>query len=381
MQVKGISIVLPKVKGAAAFVGMKEIGNGLIDLGISVQYIWIYEIDNEEIIYDILLTHNLLGIDYIQSNFPSKKIVSIIDTPLNKFKRFKAIKNKCLILFCDTKFKTLVQELTDDNVSFGEWKSYNNAPYKGETTKLSERVYDIIFVGRIDKNENYSEGLSFKYRLLLKKLSKKFRYAGDKQIHELVRSYLGGSYLKKIIYRELLGNSEFSWGFYYKLSNSIRSKKREKVLIDLMGIKNLSILLCTDKYTVYKYSHKMNSNMKVEIMLPWAQVVEKMANSKICINIHPFHVDNTHERVCVAQSAGAIVISDPSTYLTKELEENKTGFIVSLEDDLEKQISSVLNNKYLDEIQTTALKRVQSHHSKKSRVQLLLNQLENWEKI
>lgn len=378
MLINEVSIILPKRKDGATYSGLSSIGQELEARGCKVDYIPLERIEDYKIKYQLIFTHNLIGIEEIQKRYGDFKYVSILDNPLNKFEKIRLIKVPCLMLLCDDEYQSLIERVTDENVSFGIWSAYNNSPYEETIKPLHERKYDIVFVGRIDKNQKPYDGLSVLDKLLMKRITRRMIFRGDKQIHSLVRDVINSNRFFRFIFKKHLSDTKESWDFLHKLSHNIRSLKRMKLVKELMNLEGRKILLCTDKYTIEKFQRKIGSNIETEIMLPWKEVVRRMGDSKFAINIHPFHVNNTHERVCVAQSAGAIVLSDQNYYLKEQFDKEKTGIIFKLEEDFSTQFNAIEKRKELNEIQVKAAQFVRDNDSRQSRVNLLLTQIHSW---
>jgi len=118
--------------------------------------------------------------------------------------------------------------------------------------------------------------------------------------------------------------------------------------------------------------------------LPFLDALELMEQSKIVIDISPSFRNGAHERVFYALSRGAFVLTEPSRFLTLEVE-NDLGiaFLPFESDDVENTIRTVLDRgpEELDAVRTRALAHYAGTHTWSQRVDTLLQSMDTlyWE--
>lgn len=174
---------------------------------------------------------------------------------------------------------------------------------------LTERKYDILFLGRFQpsKNEyilNKSKSNIFQYiifRILRNDIIKKT--GSIKSSKELIKDT---KFIKPL---SLFLKDRYK--IYWHLLHSLRNKRRELIVNDLYKLskKERQICLIIDK--VSKYRVKKHKNIDLFFDKNESEVEELMKNSKTVVVQTPMHLSIYNERFISALNTGCIPLVEP----------------------------------------------------------------------
>jgi hypothetical protein len=322
-------LIIDGEEGTAPYFSLRTLGASFEDSGYPVMCIKPDEIENyfqNNSGSDILfaLTHNHRGAAiklkgsffYDHFNF---FLFSIIDTPLNKFNQIKNSGRNIIIMVADIAFSPLIREVVPDGVKIEGWYSYFNCKSDIRPKPFESREIDILFPARIEKSLNWLENLSFFERKLIRNLVEESFRSNDVQIHEILNDKINQSFFAGLFLKKRRQNTEENWKLLWNITHLIRTTRRKLIIeeLRLLAIKDpsLKIVIITDK-VAGSWIADQAPGIEMHEFMPWDKVLELMSGSKAVINVMPFHVHNTHERIATAQAMGAAVFSDRNTYLS-----------------------------------------------------------------
>jgi hypothetical protein len=113
--------------------------------------------------------------------------------------------------------------------------------------------------------------------------------------------------------------------------------------------------------------------------IPFLDALDLMQQAKIVIDVSPSFRNGAHERVFYAQSRGAYVLTEPSRFLTYEVEQDLgIGFLPYDSTELEATVQAILDRgqKDLDNVREKAIAHYNRTHTWACRTQSLLERLE-----
>lgn len=115
---------------------------------------------------------------------------------------------------------------------------------------------------------------------------------------------------------ELAAELESKLGWY--IDACVRCIVRENIVKGLLE-RGIRLTVCGRNWKSFQETLPAETGVNLTILsedMPYWEIVEKMANSKIVLNIMPEFKDGTHERVTMSTMNGAICVTDRSRFLT-----------------------------------------------------------------
>jgi len=285
-----------------------------------------------------ILSHNLTGwnIKYESGgkrhffyDFFDKWLVSVIDTPLNKIDRIKHGGHKKILLFPDGSFLPLLKKVAPNGIVSEHlpiWVVDDHLIDSGRkhwSKDVGARKIDILWVGRVGANTAFMKRTAnMLKRIATRNVLKKALYSQNKQIHDLFIDARSRSWLLRNIAPFKAPYSIESLYFLWGLSNLVREKRRMRVLEELASLpESVKLVVVSNK------SENLRGMFKSRVQLlpfqEWPRVVELMREAKIVINVQPFHIYGSHERLMTAMAHGAAVATDRNPYLEERFEDGQ----------------------------------------------------------
>lgn len=105
----------------------------------------------------------------------------------------------------------------------------------------------------------------------------------------------------------------------------LRGLTREGIVRGLLQ-RGIKLTVCGRNWEEYKKSLPVEMAANLIILsenMPYLEIVEKMADSKMVLNVLPAFKDGSHERVVMATMNGAISVTDESKFLTEVYQDGK----------------------------------------------------------
>lgn len=293
-------------------------------------------ISSEDVFF--ILSHNLTGWDikYDVSgkqeffhDYFDKWLVSVIDTPLNKIDRIKNGGHKKVLLFPDGSFLPLLKKVAPNGTVSEHlplWVVDDRLIDSGRkhwSKDIAARKIDILWVGRVGANTDFMKRTSnMLKRIATRNVLKKALYSQNKQIHDLFIDARNKSWLLRNIAPFKDPYSMESLYFLWGLSNLVREKRRMRVLEELASLPE-SVKLVVVSNKPENLRGMFNSRVQLLPFQEWPRVVELMREAKIVINVQPFHIYGSHERLMTAMAHGAAVATDRNPYLEDRFEDGQ----------------------------------------------------------
>lgn len=335
-------VVLSGIPGTSPDFSFRSLACGFEALGYKVVTVDIADngitekianvVTEEDVLF--FLTHNLRGWD-IRYEMNGKEdffydffdvwFVTLVDTPLNKIEALKKSGHKKLLLFSDKSFLPLVEGVSPPNTVCAYLPAFviDDQPV-GEKRKVKdvyERDIDVLWVGRVGANTGFMDQIKNIWkRAAMRKVVREAVFTTDKQIHDIITEVLRKNFLLRLhpFFRNPYSSKflYFAWG----LSNLVRAKRRMMVLEELASLpsKTKMVVVSNNSQSI---RGMFKSNAEFLPFQEWPRVVELMGNAKIVINVQPFHVYGSHERLITAMAHGAVVATDKNPYLEERFKD------------------------------------------------------------
>lgn len=300
--------------------GYKVVSVDIADNGITEKIANV--VAEEDVLF--FLAHNLRGWDIRcemngKEGFFDKWFVALVDTPLNKIETLKKPGFKKILFFSDKSFLPLVEEVSPPNTVCSHLPAcvIDDHPVGEErrVKDVSERDIDVLWVGRVGANTSFMDQIKNSWkRAVIRKVVRAAMFNTDKQIYDIIAEVLKENFLLRLhpFFRNPYSSKflYFSWG----VSNLVRAKRRMMVLEELASLptKTKMVVVSNDPESIRGL---FKSNAELLPFQEWPRVVELMGNAKIVINVQPFHVYGSHERLITAMAHGAVVATDKNPYL------------------------------------------------------------------
>lgn len=304
---------------------MKVLSNALLELGYSVTEMFLDDAELKTKLEDrifsgkiIIISHNFRGWN-IAKEIRSKFIFySTLDTPYNKISILKILDDRCVVSIADQTHLEICNKINPKVhfyfspafvVLFDELK---------ESKRMSQRNIDVLFLGRLGLEKIDFSHKSFLERKLVHSITKDAFQPGIRQIHEIAIS-------KFLLFKKMgLTKVDFTsvefMDYCWKLAHKVRSDRRMFVLEELFRLpKTMKICFVTD--SAERISQNTSENHTYLPFQEWDKVVEIMQDTKIVINVQPFHLFGLHERICTAMALGSVVLTDKNELLVKKYKE------------------------------------------------------------
>lgn len=253
----------------------------------------------------------------VQHNLKGIKVIDWMDTPLNKVPELKKANANHIILSMDKTYLKLIRDVRKFEGSefflpaVGNMNSTDLVP-ESELTPLKDRKHDILFAGRLgfDKTD-FSECKSLERKAVDTLVEQAF-LPSEKQMHELANNHFN-KYRKWFLYRKKTTDKSYL-NYVWKLSHTVRSKRRLHVLDELFELPvNINQCFVTDS-TEYVQDRISDQHLILPFQ-PWTELINIIKQSRIVINIQPFHIYALHERLLTAMANGCLVFTDRNPYL------------------------------------------------------------------
>ncbi len=268
------------------------------------------------------LTHNMRGYDITyESNgreeffydLFGKPLVAFVDTPLNKTKEIRESGRNKMILLVDRSFIPLVKKIAhpESIITYLPTSVFDCCPIDAQRyiKPMVDRNIDVLFVGRVGNGHNFRIPVDEVQQKMADHIAKVAFGCLDRQIYEIAEEVFAkaGMTIADPLCEEFL---EYCW----TIAHRVRSQRRMLVLDDLVALpSNVNLTIVTNNPDSIK--DKFRTNVNFMPFQPWPKIVELMDDSKIVINVQPFHIYGTHERIATAMAHGAVVASDKNIYL------------------------------------------------------------------
>ncbi len=302
--------------------GIQELSDALVSIGYLRTLIYLNDPDVKQEIQQelntgrsIIFSQNFRGWEFIRLIKSDFYFYTTMDTPYNKINEIKSLDDRCVISLADKTHLDLCREL-NPKANFFYNPAFSVAFEKYKNIQLIEnRKFDVLFLGRLGFDKIDFSHKSWLERRYVPSITKKAFYPGNKQIHELVESRL--RWYKKSGISKIDFNSVEFFDYCWKLGHKIRSDRRVFVLNELYNLnKDIKICFVSDSSDFIK-SHT-NPNYTVLPFQPWEKVVDIMNDTKVVINVQPYHLFGLHERLCTAMAMGCLSISDKNLLMTEK---------------------------------------------------------------
>lgn len=282
------------------------------------------------------LTHNMRGCDFQMmadnqeqpcDDLLNTSFVSIIDTPLNKVEMIREAISKKILLLSDKTFLSLVEKLALPDTVTAHFPAYVVDGYdpadQSSIKPISDRTIDILWVGRVGANTAaISRSGNMIRRALSHRVLKEALYSQNRQIHDIFMDIRKRNWFLRNIPPFRDPCSAESLYFLWGLSNIVRTRRRMRVLEELASL-STNIRLVVVSNNPEGLSKMFKSNVELLPFQKWPRVVELMRDAKVVINVQPFHVYGSHERLVTAMAHGAAVATDRNPYLEERFEDGQ----------------------------------------------------------
>lgn len=132
------------------------------------------------------------------------------------------------------------------------------------------------------------------------------------------------------------GYADSYWRQYY----------RKKVLLALLDA-GITVTVCGRNWNYFKEEYAVGEKLIIlSEEMPYEETIERMADSKMVLNVMPGFKDGCHERIAMATLNGAVCLTDTSRYIEEIFGENKGVVIYDRKNpkELAEQINALLQN-------------------------------------
>ncbi|HLG02691.1 MAG TPA: hypothetical protein VI731_03790 [Bacteroidia bacterium] len=279
------------------------------------------------------LTHNMLKTDLriddqdFYTHFNSV-CISLTDTPLPKYDLIRKCSGHVALLLGDITNEELVHRINPEIKVF-EWIAYNNIFDDKPVPLIAERTIDVLFAGRVGNGLESLQSHSFLLRQFGYKIARRHGFQNEKQVEEIVLEELKNpvnALMNKLFYRLDLNRGE-TWDFLWHTVQYIRAARRNLVLNELIALpSSVSMTIITDDDHAEEIRNKKKPNVTVYPFLPWPEVLGKMREAKLTVNVMPFQINSSHERIATAQYNGSVVLTDSNPWLRANYREGDELF-------------------------------------------------------
>lgn len=188
------------------------------------------------------------------------------------------------------------------------WKASNEIPY-------TDRTYEVFFPA---SNVRWEEDVRNRYLGLegpLKVITEKTiefllhntEYSLEEAMEYVLRSYGETEVLE--LSRECIEAAGEYIDFY------VRIYVRNKVIRALLNA-GITVTVCGRNWKEFPENEQEKKYLQIlSEEMPYGEVVETMANSKMVLNVMPWFKDGCHERIAMACLNGAVCVTDKSQYI------------------------------------------------------------------
>lgn len=270
-----------------------------------------------------------------------------VDHPCHHDMRLRAFPKNNRAFFVDREHVELAREyFSQINSAFFP---HGGDVYEGNIKPWNERSIDVLFCGSCYSVPEYDKTIEEMEPFLGEVLRESLALLKEKP------SYTVRAAMSEILLRKGVGKESINFGDADMLSlhrfidDYIRTWFRQRVLAQLAedGVK---VAVCGEgweKYSDETLSEDKRKNLIMLGALSYEQALEKMADTRIVLNVMPWFKDGSHERVFTAMRNQAVCLTDRSTYLEEELKDYKSVYFYSLEelDKLSAMIETILSGK------------------------------------
>lgn len=246
----------------------------------------------------------------------NKHVIWLVDHPLYHLSRFGdyADKDQVYIGCVDKSHVAYLKEKCGFQNSFFlphiAWESRVRIPYQERKTEVFFPASYSCTADIMKENEQWLEGAvkvvvekSIAYMLIHDNLT------GAEGIAATLRE------LGETDCRELAEELQSKVGWY--IDSCLRSSRREYLIRGLLE-NGISLTVCGRNWRRFRETLSPEQAARLEILsedMPYGEIVDQMADSKIVLNIMPEFKDGTHERVVMSTMNGAVCVTDESRFL------------------------------------------------------------------
>ena len=318
-----------------------------------------------------VLTHNTFKIDLKineQSFYEKYKAlcICIVDTPLPKYEQIKGAGKNTALMIGDFSFKNMIHSINPE-ISIYRLTAFNVLTVNFENKPIHERRTDVLFAGRIGDFENALEGYRFFKRKLGKYIARAYGFQNEIQIDEVIKKLPEKTIMEKLFkfFLHLNLSRKETWDYLWSIVKYIRAQRRNFIMNELLTLpESIRVKIITDNAQANKMKQFKKTNIEVLEFMPWADVVNEIRDSKITVNVMPYHVYSFHERIAAAQYCSSVTVTDENPYLREKFMNEEDILFYSYEsNNLSNVICNALQkgNVYLQNIADNAFKKSDEH--------------------
>ncbi|HEY6160403.1 MAG TPA: glycosyltransferase [Bacteroidia bacterium] len=252
--------------------------------------------------------------------------------------------------------------------------AFVDSPGAGQA--IPDRKYDVLFFGRLGfEKDNFSEFNGLEKRFV-NHFKKRAFLPGRRQMHEIVWSVfrwfrLLGLYKKSYVSRDF---AYYCW----KLSHTVRTQRRLFIMDEIFSVQGKRKLIISDQVERISRLDKLDKDCEVLSFQPWFGILDSLKNSKVVVNILPFHIHSVHERILTSMSLGCVVFSDRNPMLEELFVDGKEIIYFDYrKGELKSKLEYYLGRpELLQEIASNALFKVNKVGTAAVRAKVILEELE-----
>jgi glycosyltransferase involved in cell wall biosynthesis len=368
----------------------KQFGYDLEYIATDQQHNYLLELDqlNKEKGITLIFGHNLKMLrnlnttnQQIVDRLKNVKIFDWMDTPLNKVKELEKAGNNYVILSMDKTYLPLIRDIRKlDGSEFflPAVGNMNNADFVSESTLVpfDKRKYDVLFAGRLGIDKFHFNEFGRLERKAADELVEQAFLPTNMQMHEYVNRYFE-KYRKRLVYRKK-PTSDAYLNYVWKLSHVVRSKRRQHVLDELFELPvDVNQCFVTDSTEYVK--DRIQDQHQILPFQPWTEIIDLMKQSRIIINIQPFHIYALHERLLTAMANGCLVFTDRNPYLEERFKDGKDLIFYDYnKGDLKAKMQHYIQQpELMQQIAINGMKKVRENDMPEHRVKRILEIMAN----
>ena len=238
------------------------------------------------------------------------------------------------------------------------------------TRPIVDRKIDILFAGSYSDPDNIRKAwLSSNVSALLDAVSESALFESNKP---LIQVFVDVFELNGIDTNLLRDRS--AWCFLRAVDSYVRAKRRKLVL---ESFSDLNVQVYGSGWNEFPSSGS-KSKIVIKDSINFTEIQDKMADSKIVLNILPYFTDGGHERIFSSMLAGAVCLSDENRYLSANFQNGENILLYNLKDsNYPTRISKFLDDPYmLQDIADKGNEIAKKKHTWSNRAEQILQAVE-----
>ncbi|BDV44429.1 hypothetical protein GURASL_33520 [Geotalea uraniireducens] len=361
---------------------LTELSSAFTDLGYKVATIDMFDTDWPNRLFKIIKTKRIKFFMSMNGNgndimLNGKRLDGHTDAPMFNF----FVDHPCgLIDRIDCSLNNLIVSCVDKtHVHFLEIYAQTRKPIqkyfvahgggasrnKAKERTIGERSIDVLFSGSYTDPESIRKSwLSSSIGSLLDIIAEAALYESEKSLVQVFIEAFESRGLNPAILKD-----RGSWCLLRAVGSYVRQARR-KLIVESLRDCNMHIY----GNGWEELPALANSNIRVCGQINYSEIYDKMADTKIVLNILPYFTDGSHERIFNSMLAGAVCLSDENIYLKDNFCCGKNIVLYNLKNNnAAEKIERLLGNtNMMDEIARNGKELALTDHTWRNRAEEIL---------